>query len=161
MLDDEEEVGSLFTSHSKLLKMLFACSHVIRKFINSRSLRTISTPAPVVDSTCTGVKLPKLEAPTFDGNLLNWKQFWGPTNLSDSEKLVYLQNALKDGSAKNAIEGLSRSGEHYTEAIDCLKSRYDHPRLIHQTYVKMIIETPSCSKVDRLQTLSTIYHLST
>ena len=102
MLDDEEEVRSLFTSHSKLEKMLFECSHVIRKLINSCSLRTKSTPTPVVDSTCTGVKLSKLEVPTFDGNLLNWKQFWGQfcasvhdrTNLSDAEKLVYLQNAL-------------------------------------------------------------------
>ena len=26
------------------------------------------------------------------------------------------------------------------EAIDCLKSRYNHPRLIHQTHVKMILD---------------------
>ena len=145
MLDDEEEVHSLFTSHSKLEKMLFECSHVIRKFINSCDPGTKSAPAPVADSTSTGVKLPKLEVPTFDGNLLNWKQFWGQfcasvhdrTSLSDAEKLVYLQNALKDGSAKNAIEGLSRSGEHYAEAIGCLKSRFG------------------------LRTLSSIYHIST
>ena len=118
MLDDEEEVRSLFTSHSRLEKMLFECSHVIRKFINSCGPGTKSTPTPVADSSSTGVKLPKLEVPTFDGNLLNRKQFWGQfcgllhdsTSLSDGEKLVYLQNALKDGSAKNAIEGLSRSG---------------------------------------------------
>ena len=36
-------------------------------------------------------------------------------HLSDAEKLVYLRQALKDGTAKNTIEGLSRSGEHYTE----------------------------------------------
>ena len=41
------------------------------------------------------------------------------------------------------IEGLSRSGEHYTEAVKCLTSRYDRPRLIHQTHVKMILEAPS------------------
>ena len=80
-----------------------------------------------------GVKLPKYEVPTFDGNLLNWRSFWEqfcvsvhdcPT-LSDPEKFVYLQQALKNGSAKNAIEGLSRSGEHDAEAVECLKSRYD------------------------------------
>ena len=26
------------------------------------------------------------------------------------------------------------------EAVDCLKSRYDHPRLVHQTHVKMILD---------------------
>ena len=44
---------------------------------NSCSVRAKSTPAPVVDSTCMGVKLPKLEVPTFDCNLFIWKQFWG------------------------------------------------------------------------------------
>ena len=65
------------------------------------------------------------------------------TTLSTSEKLVYLQHALKDGSAKHIIEGLSHSGEYYDEAIDCLKSQYDRPRLIHQTHVRLILEAPA------------------
>ena len=56
------------------------------------------------------------------------------------KKLVHLQHGLKNGSAKATIEGLSRSGECYMEAIDCLKSCYNHPRLIHQTHVKMILD---------------------
>ena len=51
------------------------------------------------DSTGLGVRLPKLAVPAFN---------------------VYLQHALKDGSAKPIIEGLSQSGEQYTEAVDCL-----------------------------------------
>ena len=39
------------------------------------------------------------------------------SNLAESEKLVYRQHALKYGSAKQAIEGLSRSGEYYSKAI--------------------------------------------
>ena len=50
---------------------------------------------------------------------------------------------MKDGSAKHVIEGLSRSGDYYAEAVECLQSRYDCPRLIHQTHVRMILETPS------------------
>ena len=77
--------------------------------------------------------------PTFDGNILNWKCFWKQfcisvddrPNFSEAEKLVYLRHALKDRLAKYAIEGLSRSDEHYMEAIDCLKTRYDGPRLRH------------------------------
>ena len=97
-----------------------------------------------------GVKLPKLDVPTFDGNILNWRSFWEQfrisvhdcSNLSDSEKLVYLQHSLKNGSAKSVIEGLSRSGEYYAEAIECLRSRYNRPCLIHQTHVRMILEAP-------------------
>ena len=89
--------------------------------------------------------------PTFDGSILNWKTFWEQfdvsvhdrSNLTDSEKLAYLRHALKDGSAKTVIEGLSRSGEYYDEAITCLKSRYDRPRLIHQAHVRKILEIPN------------------
>lgn len=56
---------------------------------------------------------------------------------------MYIQHALKDGTATRVIEGLSRSGEHYTKAIESLKSQYDRPCVIHQTHVRMIIEAPS------------------
>ena len=98
----------------------------------------------------SGLNLPKLDTPTFDGNIINWKQFWdqfvvavhNKTNLSNAEKSVYLQHAIKGGSAKNAIEGWSHSGDNYEEAIDCLKARYDSPRLIKCTHVQLIIDTP-------------------
>lgn len=88
---------------------------------------------------------------TFDGSLLGWKSFWEQfcisvhdrTSLSDSEKLVYLQQSLKGGSAKSVIEGLSRTGDHYDETIESLKTRYNRPRLIHQGHVRIILETPS------------------
>ena len=67
----------------------------------------------------TGVKLPKIDVPTFDGNILNWQTFWEQfsiaiherSSLSDTEKLVYLHHSLKDGAVKKVIEGLSRSGD--------------------------------------------------
>lgn len=49
---------------------------------------------------------------------------------------------MQEGSAKHVIEGLSRSGECYDEANECLKSRYNRPRFIHQTHVRKIMETP-------------------
>ena len=96
------------------------------------------------------VKLPKLEAPTFDSNILHWLTFWeqfcvalhDQDDLSNAQKLVYLRQSLKEGSAKNAIEGLSRSGEQYDEAIKCLRVRYNQPRLIHEAHVRRIIEVP-------------------
>ena len=54
-----------------------------------------------------GAKLPKLEVPTFDGDILKWKSFWDQfsvsihkrSDLTAAEKMVYLQNALKDRTA--------------------------------------------------------------
>ena len=142
---DPNEDDELLVLHSRLEGQLFDCSRKTKELINTT--RT-DTATPVVDSKA--VKLPKLDVPTFDGNILHWKQFWeqfcvsvhNRNTLTDAEKLVYLQHALKAGSAKSTIEGLSRSGEHYVEVVGCLKTRYHRPRLIHQTHVRLILEAP-------------------
>ena len=56
--------------------------------------------------------------------------------------MVYLQQAIRNGSARIAIEGLSHSGEQYDEAVCCLKGRYSRPRLIHRADVRTIMNTP-------------------
>ena len=136
-LRDEDDLSKL---QAEIEKHIFDASLEIKRLLQ---------PQAHLDPVDTkGIKLPKLEVPTFDGNILNWKSFWeqfcvsihNRPSLSNSEKLVYLQSALREGSAKRTIEGLSRSGEYYSEAIECLQSRYDRPRLIHQTHVKMILE---------------------
>lgn len=86
--------------------------------------------------------------PTFNGNILIWTTFWeqfavavhGRSSLSNSGKLAYLCHAVKSGTTKGVIEGLSRSGDHYSEAVEPLKSRYNRPRLIH---VRKILEAQS------------------
>ena len=78
-----------------------------------------------------------------------WEQFCvavhNRTDISDTEKLVYFCHAIKDGTANTVVEGLSCSGELYAEAVECLKSRYNRPRLIHQTHVhvRKISEVPN------------------
>lgn len=114
------------------------------------SATTSTTPPSATVPSTSNLKIPKLESPTFDGDILNWTRFWEQFSISineregltDAEKFVYLQQSLKGGSAKTVIEGLSGTGEHYVKAIECLKTRYDRPRLIHQSHVKVIIEMP-------------------
>ena len=36
---------------------------------------------------------------------------------------------------------MSHSGDNYEEAIECLKSHYDRPRLIQRTHVRLIVDT--------------------
>ena len=38
---------------------------------------------------------------------------------------------------------MSTFGDFYTEAIETLKARYNGPRLIHQTHVRMILDAPA------------------
>ena len=142
---DLENDHELVTQHVALERLQFECSHKIRKLMSTIS----KTNAPVADGK--GVRLPRLDVPTFGGDVLHWSQFWEQfkisvhdrPHLSDSEKLVYLQQAVKNGSAKPVIEELSHSGENYNEAIDCLKSRFNRPRLLHHAHVRKIVEAPS------------------
>ena len=144
---DHEDTREFDELLDRFEQTLFDLSLKIRKL-----LRPVATAtAPTLVDTLKPVKLPKLDVPTFDGNILNWTTFWeqfdisihSRSDLATAEKLAYLRNALKNGSAKNAIEGLSRSGEQYEEAVSRLKDRYDKPRLIHQAHVRKIVEIPS------------------
>ena len=91
----------------------------------------------------SGVKLPKISVPTFNGQVLNWKSFWEQfdgtvhckTGLNNTKKLVYLQEALNNGTARFVIQGLTQMSESYQEAIKCLKEWYDPPQLIQEEHL--------------------------
>ena len=90
----------------------------------------------------TAVELPKISAPTFDGDILNWVAFWeqfetaihNNEKLNDAQKFVYLREALKAGPAKQTIQGLSQSAGNYSEAKECLRKRFDKPRIIYRSH---------------------------
>ena len=134
---DLEEADELSVSQSNLEGEIFDCLLHVKI--------CIGRPTELSSSLCDdkGVKLPKLNLPMFDGNILHWRTFWeqfcvsihGRSYLADSDKLVYLQQSLKNCSAKSSIEGLSRSGEYYVEAVECLKARYDLP---HALFIRHI-----------------------
>ena len=114
--------------------------------ISLKIRRLLSCTPPAVQKD--GIKLPKFEGPTFDGNIMNWRSFWEQYNvsihskpqLSNHKKLAYLQQALKSDPAKYVIEGLSGTGGSYYEAIDCLHQHYDKPYLIYQVNIRVIVE---------------------
>ena len=141
--DDDD----LCTSLLAVEELILQCDLALKKVTVRPAPAASSTP--IVDSK--GVKLPKLEVPMFDGNIVNWRTFWEQfdvsvhrsTTLSDAEKLVYLRSSLKSSSAKGVIEGLSHSGDFYAEAVKSLKDRYDRPRQVHQTHVQMILNAPT------------------
>ena len=126
--------------------MIFRCSVDIKKRLCA-SVHTTTHDTPPSAPRTSGAKLPKLEVPTFDGDLLKWKSFWDQfsisirncTDLINAEKMVNLQNALKDHIADYTIEGLTKSGEHYNKAVQCLKTCYDRPGMVHQTHVRWIV----------------------
>ena len=148
-MDDEDE--ELIKRERRLRKEILDKDLKLKQLLHKSP--THGTPPT---SEKGGLKLPKLDVPTFDGSVILWRAFWeqfqisvhDQKSLSNSEKLVYLKHALKDGAARQVVEGLSRSGDQYAEAVACLQGRYDRPRLIHQAHVRAILEAPSLKDGD-------------
>ena len=124
-------------------KLAFECLFTIKKRLHSNTTDHATT------GTETSVtKLPKLKVPTFHGDILQWKSYWEQfcvsvhhrSNPTKAEKLVYLQNSIKNKAAKCLNKGLTKSSEHYDKTVKSLLFRYDRPCLIHQTHVCRIID---------------------
>ena len=137
-----DEHDELITFQSSLDDAIFDTLLRLHKLLR----QSHNNPNPSHDGK--EVKLPKIDVSKFDGNLLKWRTFWEQfkvsiherDNLSDAEKLVYPRHSLSEGSAKHVIKGLSRTGQCYQNAIECLCFRYNRPRIIHQTRVCMIMD---------------------
>ena len=92
-----------------------------------RLLSNMSSNAPST-LNASGVKLPRIDVPTFDCNIVNCVIFWeqleaaihSKRQLSNADKLTYLRHALKDGTTRQVMKGLSQAGDNYPKAIDCL-----------------------------------------
>ena len=141
----EEDRPDLSYLEDALDKALFKMSLQIKRLLNDTPSNAPST------SSTSGVKLPRIDVPTFDGNIVNWVIFWeqfeaaihSKHQLLNADKLTYLRYALKEGTARHVIEGLSQAGDNYPEAIDCLWKRYNRPRLIHRAHVQAILNASS------------------
>ena len=78
--------------------------------------------------------------------------------MEEVDKLTYLRDALKDGPARNVVQGLTQTAESYQDAVRCLKDRYDRPRLIHREHVRNIVQA-SPMKADNGKELRRLYDL--
>ena len=154
--------NSIVRDQARMEKVVF--DHLLKIKKRLRALTAISTKATEASAT----KLPKLDLPTFHGDILRWKNFWeqfwvsvhNRTTIPKEEKLMYLQNAIKEKTAKSLIAGLTKSSDHYDEAVKCLHERYDRPRQIHQTHARCIIEASPLKEGTGKET-STLHDLVT
>ena len=91
---DLKEGNEVTALHSKLEEIMFQCSIDIKRLLQGETRPTTS-----FDSS--SMKLPKLDVPMFDGNILNWQTFWEQFCISvhgrpNSEKLVYFHRAKQE-----------------------------------------------------------------
>ena len=95
-------------------------------------------------------KLPKLNLPYFDGNLLHWQTFWDTFeasmhengSLSDVQKFTYLRNQVQ-GVAAQCIAGLPLSSGNYFQAIGILRERFGQEHKIINANIQSMIDLPA------------------
>ena len=136
LLSMEHENRDLIEHESSLDKAFSDLSLQIRRLLSDRAAPSSTKEAK------SGIKLPKMNVPMFNGNVLNWNTFWrqfdvaihSKSQLDDAEKLAYLREVLKDGPARQVIESLTHDAECYIEATDASKSiTINHARYIELT----------------------------
>ena len=89
--------------------------------------------------------LPKLELPTFSGDVTKWPSFWDQftavidgSDLPEVSKFVYLLSLLT-AEAKLSVKGLTISAAHYQIAKDILVQRYGRKERIIFTHVQQLM----------------------
>ena len=94
----------------------------------------------------TEVRLPKLELPIFEGEVVQWPAFWDQfeamvdnSELPDVSKFVYLRSLLK-GEALSAINGLTLSSQHYIIAKDNLRDRFGRKERIIFAHIQQLMQ---------------------
>eukprot|EP00117_Sycon_ciliatum_P027645 scpid56885/ scgid22413/ len=99
-------------------------------------------------SNSTGVRLPKLELPKFNGDILQWNGFWDvfqhsvdKSQISKAEKMSYLKGCLT-GSARDVLEGMPLDDANYDGAVQMLKEQFGKQECVANAHYKSLMEIP-------------------
>lgn len=130
-------------NNNELTALLETMSTTLSSVVNLQSASMNSA------NTTSQIRLPRIDIPDFNGQLENWTRFRdlynamvdSKTNISDVEKLEYLQTKLK-GEASSLIKHLSPTNANYKIAWELVKKKYDKPDKIRETYIRMLLSQP-------------------
>ncbi|XP_070576393.1 uncharacterized protein [Ptychodera flava] len=128
------------------------CRFIDRNSESSSPVRSNNGGAlPTTQSTSVKTtSLPKLQLPTFSGDILKWVSFFDAfksavnddKNLGDVQKFQYLRAQLQ-GEAARTIEGLSLTSSNYGHALQLLDERYGQKHKIISAYMKALWDMPT------------------
>ena len=122
-----------------------------------------ATPSSGSARTIVKPKLPKLVIHKFNGEITKFRTFWDSfssaihtnTELSPIDKFNYLKSLL-EGTASQAIQGLSLSAINYQAAVEILQDRFGKTQQIISSHMDNLLKTPPCND-DRASHLRSIY----
>ena len=139
----------LLEQGSSIKGALYAVDLKVKRLLHKQ------TSSPKLSGVChasTGVKLPKISVPRFDGNIMNWTSFWEQfevsiqkkENLEDVEKLALPEECLEGWIRQSwSSKDCRKWQEIMPKPWNALQESYDQHRLIHQAHVRASLEAPT------------------
>ena len=93
-------------------------------------------------------KLPTIEVPTFNGDVMKWASFWAAfqsavgdrDTLSDTTKLIYLRKAIKDPETQTLLTDPREDADMYQEIVKELQDRFDRTKEVHRNLVQRLMQ---------------------
>lgn len=109
-------------------------------------------PQPTTLPSSSFSKLPKLELPKFDGDIMEWSAFWDSYesavhsnhSITNVQKFNYLKSLLVNEPLQT-VSGFSLTNTNYEKAIKHLHERYGQRDRIIQTYMQTLLDLPAPS----------------
>ncbi|GFX63391.1 uncharacterized protein TNCV_3619941 [Trichonephila clavipes] len=145
---------------------IITCKVRANKILNKRETESRNTPitSSRSEQQFSSLKLPQLQIPQFDGNILKFSDFFAQfeaaihnnSNLSDVEKFNYLKSYLID-EAEIAIRGLTLSANNYTIALNIIKERFGRKDLIIDSHMSKLLHLNPVRKSDDILSLRKLY----
>jgi len=148
------ELGTDKEDRDIVEKQYCLCLSKLNKVIKASDDSGSSSSGSVVSQNrIRNCKLPELQIPKFDGNLLEWTHFYNSyktlilddNSLSKFEKFMYLKCYLK-GEPKELLEALEPSDHNFDTALDLLKTRYDDKTAIINAHLRGLLENSKFTK---------------
>ena len=110
------------------------------------------------------VRLPKLAIKPFKGDLTAWTTFWDSykaaihenPSLSEIDKFNYLRSLLQ-GSALDAISGLTLTAANYREAVSVLEKRFGNKHQIVTKHMDILLSIDPVTSSGNLKSLRHLY----
>ena len=122
-------------------RLLSELSTTPADYVDCLSNHSSSTPGPGSHEP----SLPKLELPSFGGDVTKWPSFWDQfsavidgSELPEVSKFVYLLSLLTS-DATLSVKGLTISAAHYKIAKDILVNRYGRRERIIFTHIQQLM----------------------
>ena len=128
-----EEIEESITFTEEIDNCVFELDKMVKKTFNSQRINTAKKkPGWNLHPPAKKARLPKLEMPTFRGEVLSFPSYWelfdgninSLTTLTSVHKFSYLKTTLEGEPSTLYTTNLEMTAANYNSALEILKDRY-------------------------------------